>query len=61
MRDFDELIRTTLKEKLAEITQLYGDEYTEDDSTFMGIDYRFEANREMVDNVGSILGFQVRR
>lgn len=57
MRDFDELIkRMTLKEKLAEITQLYGDEYTEDDSTFMGIDYRFEANREMVDNVGSILG-----
>ena len=56
MRDFDELIkRMTLKEKLAEITQLYGDEYTEDDSTFMGIDYRFEANREMVDNVGSIL------
>lgn len=52
MRDFDELIkRMTLKEKLAEITQLYGDEYTEDDSTFMGIDYRFEANREMVDNI----------
>ena len=57
MRDFDELIkRMTLIEKLAEITQLYGVEYTEDDSTFMGIDYRFEANREMVDNVGSILG-----
>lgn len=57
MRNFDELIKEmSLKEKLAEITQLYGSEYTEDDSTFMGIDYRFEADREMVDQIGSILG-----
>lgn len=57
MRDFDRLIREmSIEEKLAEITQLYGSEYSEDDSTFMGIDYRFEANPDMVDNIGSILG-----
>ncbi len=57
MRDLRKLVeQMTLKERLAEITQLYGNENDEDKSTFMGIDYRFEAEKELVDNVGSILG-----
>lgn len=57
MRDFEKLIgEMSLEEKLSEITQLYGSEYSEDDSTFMGIDYRFEANPGLLDNIGSILG-----
>ena len=57
MRDLQSLIaRMSLKEKLAEITQLYGNENSEDDSVFMGIDYGFEAEKEMADNIGSVLG-----
>ncbi len=57
MRDIDKLIKEmSLKEKLAEITQLYGSEYSEDDSTFMGIDYRFLAKPELAREIGSILG-----
>lgn len=57
MIDVDSLIeKMTLPEKLAEITQLYGSEYSDDDDTFMGIDYRFKCEKHMVDNIGSILG-----
>ncbi len=57
MWDIDKLIKEmSIKEKLAEITQLYGSEYSEDDSTFMGIDYRFSAKPELAREIGSILG-----
>ena len=57
MFDVNGLIeKMTLEEKLAEITQLYGSEYSDNSDTFMGIDYRFEAQKHMVDNIGSILG-----
>lgn len=57
MRNIEQLIKEmTLKEKLAEITQLYGSEYSEDDSTFMGINYRFPAKPELAKEIGSILG-----
>lgn len=57
MRNFDRLIDDmSLEEKLAEITQLYGSAYTDDTSTFMGIDYRFETDLKLADNIGSVLG-----
>lgn len=57
MINVDSLIeKMTLPEKLAEITQLYGSEYSDNDDTFMGINYRFKAEKYMVDNIGSILG-----
>lgn len=57
MFDINGLIeKMTLREKLAEITQLYGSEYNDNEDTFMGINYRFEAQKHMVDNIGSILG-----
>lgn len=57
MVDLENLLsKMSLEEKLAEITQLYGSETSDDSSTFMGIDYGFESNNNMVDNIGSILG-----
>lgn len=57
MKNFDKLVgEMTLEEKLAEITQLYGSAYTEDNKTFMGIDYRFKTDKNLEKNVGSILG-----
>lgn len=57
MRDLNKLIEEmSLKEKLAEITQLYGSEAGGDEGTFMGINYRFEAEPHMTENIGSILG-----
>ena len=55
--DIQALIQSmTLKEKLAEITQLYGSEISDDDSTFMGINYRFPCPKDLETNIGSILG-----
>lgn len=46
--DIQALIQSmTLKEKLAEITQLYGSEISDDDSTFMGINYRFPCPKDL--------------
>lgn len=57
MIDIEKLIKgMTLKEKLAEITQLYGSEHNGDDSTFMGINYRFPASPGLAEEIGSILG-----
>lgn len=57
MRNLKDLVnQMSLKERLAEITQLYGNDENDDNSTFMGIDYLFEADQMMIDNIGSILG-----
>lgn len=48
--------KMSLEDKLAEITQLYGNESGEANGTLMGIDYRFQAKQHMVDNIGSVLG-----
>ena len=47
----------SLEDKLSEITQLYGNiENGNGDRVFMGIDYRFEVDEHMENNIGSILG-----
>ena len=57
MRDLRKILeQLSLEDKLAEITQLYGSENAEEEGTFMGIDYRFEADEHLVENIGSILG-----
>jgi len=46
-----------LRDKLCEISQLYGKlETAEDGRVFMGINYRFDSDRFMDDNIGSLLG-----
>ncbi len=57
MRDLRNIVeQMSIKDKMAEITQLCGSGYGEDENVFMGIDYQFELAQHMVDNVGSVLG-----
>ncbi len=58
MRDLQKIIeQMSLEDKLAEITQLYGNIENENgDRGLMGIDYRFEIDEHLEQNTGSILG-----
>lgn len=56
MRDLKKIIeQMSLEDKLAEITQLYGNDENSDEE-LMGIDYHFEVDEHMKNNAGSILG-----
>lgn len=48
------LQQMSLQDKLAELTQLYGEATAGD--TFMGIDYRFDTHPDLRENAGSLLG-----
>lgn len=58
MMDFSKIINSlTLKEKLAQMTQLLGDYYVSDNyGKLMGLSYGFDVSEELVWNTGSILG-----